>query len=379
MRPGVYSLTLQNFRSYESFSIEPMGENVIFFGENGAGKTNLLEALSLFAPGRGLRRARLADMLHHKGHAPKWQLDISLFNGHGLINLSTTGHISPQKERRTCESFGKSEKTLNALAKYTALGWITPQMDRLFFEGASVRRRFIDQLGTALFTGYADMLSQYDNLVEEWSKVRSGPFEPQWLKAIEVQVATLGLNLTEKRLQLSYLLNDKIGQRASNFPKAQILLQGESEQLISTYPQAQAEEMYLKTLAGTLAALDETSTPPIGPHKTNVLFHHVDKNIPANLCSTGEQKSLLLAIVLAFAELMKEYGTGVPVLLLDEAVAHLDTTRRTHLFEEIKDINVQTWLTGTEMLSFKEAQTMARFFHVLPGKAEEVEVKRGFL
>ena len=159
MRPGVYSLTLQNFRSYESFTIEPLGENIILFGENGAGKTNLLEALSLFAPGRGLRRAKLKDMLCHRSHTSKWQLDVTLHNGHSLISLSTSGLISPQKERRNCDSFGKSEKTLNALAKYTSLGWITPLMDRLFVEGSSVRRRFIDQLGSALFAGYADMLA----------------------------------------------------------------------------------------------------------------------------------------------------------------------------------------------------------------------------
>ena len=190
-------------------------------------------------------------------------------------------------------------------------------------------------------------------------------------------MAILGLNLTSKRLELSFLLNDKMGQRASSFPKAQVLIQGEVERLIASYPKDQAEALYLQALDQVPSNLDEVSTPPIGPHKTNVLFHHLDKNIPANLCSTGEQKSLLLAIVLAFAELMKEYGAGVPVLLLDEAVAHLDTVRRMHLFEEIRDINVQTWMTGTEISYFKEAQ--ARFFHVSPGKAEEVEVKRGFL
>jgi DNA replication and repair protein RecF len=379
MRPGVYSLTLQNFRSYESFTIEPMGENIILLGENGAGKTNLLEALSLFAPGRGLRRAKLADMLCQRSQGSTWQLDLVLHNGHNLINLSTSGVISPHKERRTCNSFGKSEKTLNALAKYTSLAWITPQMDRLFFEGSSTRRRFIDQLGTALFAGYADMLTQYDNLVAEWSNVRSNNYEPQWLKALEIQIAALGLNLTAKRLELSFLLNDKMRQRASNFPKAQVLIQGDVERLIASYPKDQGEALYLQALAQISPNLVEVSTPPIGPHKSGVLFHHQDKNIPANLCSTGEQKSLLLAIVLAFAELMKEYGAGVPVLLLDEAVAHLDTARRMHLFEEIRDINVQTWMTGTEMSSFKDAKSIARFFHVLPGKAEEVEVKRGFL
>ncbi len=360
---GIHTLTLQNFRSYTQLEISPEGHNIICYGGNGAGKTNLLEAISLLSPGRGLRRARLSDMRLQNSATSRWSIGAHLNSPYGRIDLSTTAQCDTMKERRTCSVFGKTEKTLSALARHISLVWLTPQMDRLFSEGMSSRRRFVDRLCVALYPSYNDLLTTYDTLAKERLMALSTAPDPHWLQALEQQLAEAGLRICHTRQEVCYRLNGQMAQRHSAFPQAMLHPGGDADGLLSMSPET-ALIFYVDKLSKS-RSLDHThQATTFGPHRFPIDIHHVDKNLAATYCSTGEQKALLLSIILAFTSLMKEYSEGVPVLLLDEVIAHLDEEKRAHLFQELWALQVQIWMTGTDRAPFLTCENHAVLYHV---------------
>jgi DNA replication and repair protein RecF len=359
---GIHSLTLQNFRGYGKLDIVPEGRSVILTGPNGAGKTNVLEAISLLFPGRGLRRARLSDMLRQGSLAHSWTIQAHLNGLHGPVDLSTTAHCGPAKERRSCTIFQKPEKTLTALAQQMSVIWLTPQMDRLFTDGMSAKRRFIDRLCVALHPSHNDLLAAYETLLKERLAALLSAPDPHWLSALEQQIATAGLKIYHTRQEVSFQLNAKMEERFSAFPCARIYATGEENIALSTAADAHAFYVEKLTLFRSLDRQLETTS--FGPHRFALDILHVDKNLGASYCSTGEQKALLLAIILAFAGLMKEYSRGVPVLLLDEVAAHLDEEKRAHLFNELWALKMQIWMTGTDLSPFLECESQALIYHV---------------
>lgn len=378
---GILQLDLVDFRGYDHLLLSPKGHSVVLFGPNGAGKTNILEAVSFLSSGRGLRRAKLSQVhrLHAQGGG--WAVTALVKTQNMLVNLRTAATLHAGKERRTCAVHGKAEKTLSQLGRYVSLVWLTPQMDRLFTEGNTGRRQFIDRLSVALHPAHGDHVNAYENALKERSVALSVlPQDPHWLHALERQIAEYGAAIASRRAEVCFLLNQRIASRASAFPRAAIHLSGPLEDLLSATPAYDVAGVYEAKLAQSRQQEGQGHGTFFGPHRTHVDVIHLQKNIPASLCSTGEQKALLLAIILAFAELMNEYSTGIPILLLDEVVAHLDPHRRQSLFEELWALQMQIWMTGTEPEPFFGCETKAQFYRVEQAVIEAHEVnKRGLL
>jgi len=339
-------LALADFRNHAEALITPGPGFVILAGENGSGKTNLLEAVSLLTPGRGLRGATLSDMARHDGpggFAVSARLD-------GEIDLGT-GTLATAPERRQVRING-ADASANRLGEWLAVLWLTPAMDRLFVESASGRRRFLDRLVLALEPGHAQHASRYEAATRARNKLLGEPdgADPAWLAALEAGMAEHGAAIAEARARSVAALSERLAaQLPGPFARAQIALTG-WQPAASDAQAALATE--LRAGRGRDAAAGRALA---GPHRSDLAVTHLDKAMPAELCSTGEQKALLLGIILAHADLIASARGQRPILLLDEVAAHLDPARRAALFDRLAQAGGQNWLTGTEPALFADA------------------------
>ncbi|KQN90524.1 recombinase RecF [Sphingomonas sp. Leaf231] len=330
-------LVLTDVRNHAALTIAPGAGFVVLTGANGAGKTNVLEAVSLLAPGRGLRRAALAEVA--RGDGP---------GGFGVaatmgddVTLAT-GALATAPERRVVRINGAPAPS-TALAERLAVLWLTPAMDRLFTEAAGGRRRFLDRLTLALEPGHARDGARYEAAMRDRNRLLAQPApDADWLAALEAQMAQHGAALDAARRRTVAALDESLAaQPAGDIARARIALEGWS---------GDGAELALALRHGRTrdAAAGRTLA---GPHRADLIVTHVDKARPAATASTGEQKALLLAIVLAHAELVAAVVGRAPVLLLDEVAAHLDPVRRTALFARLAPLG-QVWMTGTERALF---------------------------
>lgn len=349
----VSRLSLADFRSYADAVLAPGPGFVVLTGENGAGKTNLLEAVSLLSPGRGLRGATLAEMARTGGaggFAVAARLDPAFASGEGSIDVGT-GTLAAAPDRRQVRING-APASANSLAEWVTVLWLTPAMDRLFQEGASGRRRFLDRLALALRPGHAAHASRYEAAMRARNKLLGGdaPPDPAWLGALEARMAEHGAALAAARAATVAALNDRLAAAPEGpFARAALALED-----------AAADDLGGRLAAGRArdAAAGRTLE---GPHRTDLLVTHAGKNQPAALCSTGEQKALLIGIVLAHADLVAEAAGRRPILLLDEVAAHLDPKRRRALFDRLAKAGGQVWMTGTEPTLFEGVLEATRF------------------
>ena len=346
---SISRLTLTDFRSYVSATIEPGPGFVLLSGENGAGKTNLLEAVSLLTPGRGLRGAALSQMARQGGDGA---FTISARLGDSDIG---TGTVPAAPDRRQVRINGASA-SVNSLGEWLAVLWLTPAMDRLFTGSAGDRRRFLDRLVLALEPGHAHHSSRYEAAMRARTKLLTGeaPADPAWLAALEEAMAEHGAAIADARQRTVAALEERLlGVPEDEFARAQIGLSGwEPTDLAAALQANRARD----TAAGRATE---------GPHRQDLLVTHRAKAMPAALSSTGEQKALLLGLILAHAELVAERRGEPPILLLDEVAAHLDPKRRAALFERLQGRG-QVWMTATEAALFAGIGEAARF-HVEPG------------
>lgn len=333
-------LSLTDFRSYHDLVIVPEPGLVVLTGENGAGKTNILEAVSLLAPGRGLRGAALSDMARQGGSG-----------GFGVaariddIDIGT-GTRADAPERRLVRINGASAPA-TGLGEWVSALWLTPQMDRLFLEGASERRRFLDRLVLALMPGHASHATRYEAAMRQRNRLlaEERPVEPEWLAALEGQMASHGQALAEARLAVVEALGARlVDQPEGPFARAGLALEG-----------WQPDTDFARQLADARPRDKAAGRALIGPHRMDLAVTHLGKAQAAAQCSTGEQKALLLGIVLAHAELVADRLGRPPILLLDEVAAHLDPLRRAALFDRLSRNGGQVWMTGTEASLFAEA------------------------
>jgi len=347
---------------------------IVLTGPNGAGKTNILEAVSLLAPGRGLRSASNEEMLRRAASSPSaipmatgaWAVAGQVETGGALVQLGT-GYEDGGK--RGVKINGVTAKSQMALADYLACIWLTPQMDRLFLDSSGGRRRFFDKLIFAFDSSHAGRVSRYENAMAQRSKLlREGKGDDHWLKALESQMAETGIAIAAARLDFVDRLQracDLAHEREETFfPKAQLHLSGTVEELLSKTPAVEVEEMFGYQLRQSRARDAETGGAATGPHKGDLVVHYKAKRMPADQCSTGEQKALLIGIILAHARLMKNERGSAPVLLLDEVAAHLDENRRAALFDLLLELGGQVWMTGTDDSLFSAAQKRAQFWGV---------------
>ncbi|MBY0300683.1 MULTISPECIES: DNA replication/repair protein RecF [Sphingomonas] len=339
-------LVLTDFRNHAGLALAPGPGFVILTGANGAGKTNVLEAVSLLAPGRGLRRAALSDMARGDGPGG-FGVAATLADG---VDLAT-GALAAAPERRVTRINGAAAQA-SALAERVAVLWLTPAMDRLFIEPAGERRRFLDRLVLALAPGHARHTSRYEAAMRARNRLLTeGAPDPGWLDALEAQMAHHGAALdAARRRTVDALAVALAAQPAGDIlPRAAIGLdgwQGDEADLMQALRHGRARD----------AAAGRTLT---GPHRADLTVTHVDKARAAASASTGEQKALLLGIVLAHAELVAARAGQPPVLLLDEVAAHLDPARRAALFARLARLG-QTWMTGTEPALFEAAGDATR-------------------
>ena len=356
---AIARLSLTNFRSYADALITPGPGLVVLTGENGAGKTNVLEAVSLLSPGRGLRGAALSEMARSDGpggFGVAARLAIPLPPREGGIELGT-GTLASAPERRQVRINGAAASA-TSLAEWVSILWLTPAMDRLFLEAASGRRRFLDRLVLALAPDHAMHAARYEAAMRARNKLLGDERAPDsaWLTALEARMAEHGAAIADARAATVSALSERLALAPEGpFARAGLALDGwTGGDLAAELSQGRARD----AAAGRTLA---------GPHRTDLAVTHLGKGQPAELCSTGEQKALLLGIVLAHADLVADRAGRRPILLLDEVAAHLDRSRRSALFERLARSGGQVWMTGTERAPF-EAIGEASWLNVAEGE-----------
>jgi DNA replication and repair protein RecF len=370
---SLHKLNLSHFRNYETLRLDAGGARmVVLTGDNGAGKTNLLEAISLLTAGKGLRHADIRDIGSRADATAPWAVSAEVETPDGDKLRIGTG-IDLQKNRRIVRIDGRDAKSQAALAEAVAAVWLTPQMDGLFIEGAAGRRKFLDRLVFAFDPAHAARLSRYEKHLRERLKLlqQDRPADPRWLDALETQAAAEAVAIAAARVDLARHLQShalRIRDRQSLFPMPVLHLAGAAEQAIENTPAVELEDALrngLRADRGIDAAAGRTRA---GVHRTDLEVFYGAKDMPAAQCSTGEQKALLVAIVLAHAQMMQAEKGFVPLVLLDEVAAHLDSARRAQLFSILSALDGQVWLTGTDTAVFAALRGRALFHAVDNGQ-----------
>jgi len=356
-------LTLTRFRNYDALRLELSGAPVVLVGPNGAGKTNLMEAVSLFTSGRGLRGAQYAD-LARLPESRGWAVAARIDGPGGEVRLGTAWERNGDQEgeaaaQRQVLIDGRPASGSGAFAGHVRILWLTPAMDRLFTGPASDRRKFLDRMVSALDADHGPRVNALDKglrernrLLAEWAG------EKAWLHAVEQELAEAAVAVAAARVAAveamhGYLGEAPSGRKASAFPLAALALEGELEGRVAAAPAVQVEDEYRKMLHDSRSIDQAAGRTLIGPHRSDLAVTHMRHAMPARACSTGEQKALLIGLVLAQARAVRDsFGGWAPLVLLDEVTAHLDAERRAGLFAELNDLGAQTWVTGTDKALF---------------------------
>jgi len=344
----VASLKLSNFRNHKSYKVDFPNCPIAFIGKNGVGKTNILEAISLMQPGRGIRSVSLEDIAYK--NCGNFAIHINLIKEMEKYGIGSSLDLNYSKSRKV-KIDGKFISPLG-LTKYLGVISITPLMDKIFIEGSSNRRKFIDKITWIFFSSHAKNIRSYEKLIRE----RNGLFKDNvtdrnWFETIEKQIVEYGSKIIVDRSKVIKLLNNEIDN--NNFPKADMALTGELESNFNIITDLDSfKEYFLRTLVDTRSKDAFRCITSIGPHRSELEVSYKEKGIIASLCSTGEQKSLLISIILAVAKSYKNYCNLSPILLLDEVFAHLDNSKKESLSREIINLNAQAFMTGTEESDF---------------------------
>lgn len=366
-------LTLTDFRSYASLDLDLDGRPVALSGANGAGKTNLLEALSMIGPGRGLRGARL-DELSRIGGGGSWAVSARI-EADGDERRLGVGGAGEDESRRLCRIDGAAASGPSAFSDIVRFLWLTPAQDRLFVDAAGERRRFLDRMTAAhdgahgaVASGYEAAMRQRQRLLDEGSR------DDAWLSALEVTMAETGVAIAaSRRAMAGALAAASVAEDDAAFPAADIALEGVLEAALSNAPAAEVEEDFAAALKRSRRADAEAGRALAGPHRSDFLVTHRAKGRPARLCSTGEQKALLIGLVLANARALSFRADDAPlVLLLDEIAAHLDEDRRAALFDILDGLGFQCFMTGTDASLFRSWGRRAQAFDVSAGAVTEI-------
>lgn len=364
-------LVVTDFRSYARAEVALDGRPVVLTGENGAGKTNLLEAISLLSPGRGLRGAAYAEIARDAGQGG-WAVAATLEAEHGPVRIGTG--IEPgapvSSRSRTVRIDGEPAGP-SALAELVRIVWLSPAMDRLFVEGASERRRFFDRLVMGFDPAHGTRAAAYDRALRERARLLADEVaDDAWLSGLEGQMAEHGVALAAARLEIMARLRGALDVAPEGpFPRAQVALEGSLEAALADAAAVDVEDAFRARLADARGRDAAAGRALEGPHRSDLLVRHAAKDREARQCSTGEQKALLIGIVLANARLLSAMGRP-PLLLLDEIAAHLDGGRRAALFDEIVSLDLQAFMTGTDPSLFETLGERAQTFRVEHGKLE---------
>ncbi|WP_425068921.1 DNA replication/repair protein RecF [Reyranella sp.] len=377
---AVRQLRLTHFRNYRQLRLDCGFEPVVLVGANGAGKTNLLEALSYLAPGRGLRRARLEDVCcrSRAGDPPAagWAVAATLDTPDGRVAIGTgleAGRSDGGLPRRVVRIDGRPMQSQTALGQHVAAVWLTPQLDRLFLDGTSERRRFLDRLVTALHPEHAGDVAAYENAMRQRSRLLGeGNRDPHWFTALEDTMARHGVALAAARADTVQRLDAAARLGVGPFPRASLAMAGEVDGWVATMAAIDVEDRLRRELAASRSRDADAGTTSYGPHRSDLAVRHLDLDLPAAEGSTGQQKAVLVSIALAHARLVALARSRPPLLLLDEIAAHLDAERRLALFDEVVALGVQSWMTGTDAELFAPLAGRAQILRVVDGSIAAV-------
>ena len=347
-------LTLSHFRSHKVARLSCDGRPVAIYGPNGAGKTNILEAVSLFSPGRGLRRASAQDMVR-RPEALGWKLT-------GIMqSLGRAHEIEIWSDAGAARQVRIDEKAANqlALGRISRVLWLVPSMDRLWIEGADGRRRFLDRMAKSFEPSHAEASLMYEKTMRERNRLLKDQVrDPGWYSALEAQMARSGHAIHQGRVDTLKLLAAAQDQAATAFPVAELeltLTEGEMPESEDDLRDALAESRFRDIAAGRTL---------VGPHRADLYGVYAAKGVPARDCSTGEQKALLVSLILANARALAERIGAPPILLLDEVAAHLDANRRAALYDEVCALGAQAWMTGTGAELFQELENRVQYLEI---------------
>lgn len=360
MSLALTQLTLSHFRSHRRASVQVDARPVAIFGPNGAGKTNLIEAVSLFSPGRGLRRASAAEMAR-RPESLGWKVTGHLSGPEGENEIAFT---SEEGSARSVTINDKSASQI-ALGRISRCVWLIPSMDRLWIEGAEGRRRFLDRLTLSFFPDHAQAALDYEKSMRERNRLlKDDVRDAHWYLALEVQMARAGAVLTANRQEALARLQAAQDAAETAFPAAELELQQSEGSLPASeadLKEAFAESRFRDRAAGRTL---------VGPHRTDLYGVFAAKGVPAANCSTGEQKALLISLILSNARALAQDFGAAPILLLDEVAAHLDANRRAALYDEITALGAQAWMTGTGPELFSELGDRAQYLEVTDDAGE---------
>lgn len=386
LKSGVERLTLTDFRNYASLRLKTEIAPIVVYGENGSGKTNILEAISFLTPGRGLRGARLADI---KRFIPQitckneysfisplnWAVAADVIKNDEIYTIATAVEKSAKDdceneefrsfERRIVKVDNTKLASQGDLGKYFSATWLTPQMDRLFRGGSQPRRSFLDRLVYAFDMEHAKRTATFEHLYRErFRLLKEGKNDNYWLDSIEENMATTGVAIAAARREQIARLNAFIENEPDDvFPSVRLELDGKIEKLLDNKPAVLVEDEYKNMLSKQRNFILDYENLE-GVNRSDFKVYYRKKGMPADLCSTGEQKSLLVSIILAQTKCQTLHQGFAPVMLLDEVTAHLDDVKREALLEKISDLNIQAWITTTNPELFDSLRNDAQFLEV---------------
>lgn len=369
----ILRLSLTHFRNYRAASLHASGDLVVLVGPNGAGKTNCLEAISFLSPGRGLRRATLDDVADIQGDG-SWAVSAEVEGEGGLATLGT-GIDAPNAEGASSSRRARIDRepvsSAAAFGDHLRMVWLTPAMDGLFVGPASERRRFFDRLVLAIDKDHSSRVSALERSLRSRNRLlEDRNFDSHWCDAIERETAELAVAVAAQRSHTLQRLASALAARGatSTFPSARITLDGWMENALTNESATAVEDRYRDILRKS-RTLDAAAGRTLnGPHLTDLHVIYAPKNMPAKDASTGEQKALLIGLILAHAGLVAEMTGITPLLLLDEIVAHLDPARRIALFDELAKLGAQVWMTGADPAAFADIQSIAEIYNVDGGQ-----------
>lgn len=372
-RARLTRLTLSDFRSYDHLDLAFDGRPAALSGPNGAGKTNILEAISMLGPGRGLRSARIDEIARRDGPGG-WAVAARLTDGEDERAIGV-GALASDNNRRVARIDGAGAAGPGALADIVRLLWLSPAQDRLFMEGASERRRFLDRMTLTHDPAHARAAAGYETAMRQRQRLLDeGCRDDRWLAALETQMAEAGVAVASARREMASALS-AAAVAEGPFPAAEIVLEGELEAMLANAPAADIEDAFAARLKAGRAADAAAGRALAGPHRSDLLVAHREKAMPARACSTGEQKALLIGLVLANARALSFNAGGPPLLLLlDEIAAHLDEDRRAALYDILHALGVQCVMTGADASLFSGWGARAQSFTVANGRIRETNL-----
>ena len=378
-RSWLSRLKLDHFRNYQQADLTIHAGQLVILGDNGAGKTNLLEAVSLLAPGRGMRRSRTEHLAYRAsgfeiacGIADNddadrldWAVAATLENEDGTVQIGTGVPPSAKQGNRIMRLEGVTVSQAD-LGSRLAVSWLTPQMDGIFLDSPAARRRFIDRLVIAFDPAHIGRMSRYEKALRQRAHLLTEQRgDDSWFSALESVLAETAVAVTAARQSLIKALNQEAACGWFGFPGVELLLGGNTENWLSDMPALAVEDQLM--LAARTARLNGDLAMP-GPHASEFQALHLASQVPANRASTGQQKAMLIAVILAHARLQDRRLGRVPVMLFDDVAAHLDAKRRSALFDAVQSLGGQCWYSGTDDGQFKELSKTAQFVKILPAK-----------